>query len=262
MGTDDWKFLGAEALDEVVDRLGRKDFGEKWPSPPTEDAVRVEAEHRVKIFDNDPAPRFFPSPPPRQRSVEELIGQDPREIAPTPIESILSPFQQAVRDQIIEDLYKRYHLQKARLGREIISNIQAELFRGTKKAIIIKSDGAKPIPSNWWSGSNARKAIEEGEFRGCKILLRVGETNSSTPSKNNHIVECQKWLENLRRENPDGYPNALPTKGSFEEEAISKFKGLTPYGFRTAWTKAEKAVPRSKTSGWGRPGRKRREPTK
>lgn len=271
MSATKWQRPGFISLLVEIERRGRERYGSEWPQPPTEDDIR--AEGRVQ-FENarrnyrpsgGPAlpgdgPRDFSNDAVIGKTLDDFMGPDPRTVGDEPFAKLLNLNVSQVirRNNIARELNDKYNARHHDASIEIANEIRADLLQENISAIY--ESGLRDVNINkmWWRLPEAGAAFMTGRHAGFEILLKIDSLAKSTPSKNNVIVECQKWLEGLRRDNPGGYPDAFRSKDDIEDEAIRKFSGLTGYGFNSAWTKAASAVPLSPPSGWGKPGKKKK----
>ena len=266
-----WRRPGFISLLDEIERRGRERYGNEWPHPPTEEYVRAEGERWRERAHRDFRPSIGPALPgggAREsgsaddiigKSIDDFIGPDPRTIDGDPITRLMAcNFEQTLRrTSIITTLNDQYERERSRLRPEIIVDLRSDLYEGKVLAIYENRLVDVPIDRMWWRLPEAETALSSGKYEGFEILLKIGGSGKSTPSKNNVIVDCQKWLAELRHESPDGYPSHFRSKDDFQEEAMRRFNGLTENGFESAWTKAAREVPLPKTSGWGKAGRKR-----
>lgn len=275
MSATKWQRPGFISLLDEIERRGRERYGAEWPQPPTEDDIRAEGEVQFENARRNYRPSGGPALPgdgPRDistdavigKTLDEFMGPDLRTVEDGPFAKLfaLNASQTVRRNNIERELHEKYKARRREMTIEITNEIRSDLFQGTISAIYERELRDVEIDRMWWRLPEAEAAFMTGSHAGFEILLKIGRSAKSTPSKNNVRVECQKWLEGLRHDNPAGYPPDFRDKDSFRDEAVKRFKGLTDSGFDSAWLAAANAVPLSKTSGWGKSGRKRGKPAK
>lgn len=274
MSTTKWQRPGFISLLDEIERRGRERYGTEWPQPPTEDDIRAEGEVQFENARRNHRPSGGPALPgdgPRDFSTDAIIGKtlddfmgpDLRTVGDEPFAKFLALNASLTirRNNIERELHDKYMARRREMTIEIINEIRSELFQGEISAIYENSLRDVEIDRGWWRLPEAEAAFTAGRHVGFEILLRIDRSAKSVPSKNNVVVECQQWLEGLRRDNPGGYPDGFRNKDDFEAEAISKFSDLKVHGFKSAWTKAAREVPLPPTSGWGKPGAKKKKKT-
>jgi hypothetical protein len=105
--------------------------------------------------------------------------------------------------------------------------------------------------AEWWRFLVLDPATDTAEGRGIKIEgLRwcFGPPPGPAKQTNAAEVECYEWLAALTAEG-----EKTKTRDGYQDEAVSRFKGrLSDRGFRRAWDKAVRAMP--KDSSWRKPG--------
>lgn len=271
MSATKWQRPGFISLLDEIERRGRDQYGSEWPLPPTEDDIRAKGEVQFENARRNHRPSGGPALPgdgPRDFSTDAVIGKTLDDFMGPDLRTVgdetfarsfaLNASQAIRRGNIERELHDKYIAQRREMTIEIIKEIRSELFQGEISTIYESSLRDVEIDRRWWRLPEAEAAFTTGRHARFEILLKINRSAKSVPSKNNVIVECQQWLEGLRRDNPGGYPDGFRNKDDIEAEAIRKFNGLTGYGFKSTWTNAARAVPLPPTSRWGKPGAKKK----